>query len=112
VAKTGIGTSEIERYGLTHVRSASVKARNLPGFFPGSTDLWVKLFYEDKSGVILGAQIAGGAGAALRIDVVVAAVTQAMRLDELYDLDTAYAPPISQVWDPLLLAAREAMNEM
>jgi hypothetical protein len=34
-----------------------------------------------------------------------------MRLDELYTLDTAYAPPISPVWDPLLIAARSVMKE-
>jgi CoA-dependent NAD(P)H sulfur oxidoreductase len=112
MAKTGIGSSEIERYGLGHIRAAKIKGRNLPHFFPGSTDVWVKLFYEDHTGVIVGGQIVGGTGAALRIDVIAAAVTQAMRLDELYDLDMAYAPPISPVWDPLLLAARTAMNDL
>ncbi len=110
VAKTGIGSSDIERYDLRHISSVKIKARNLPGYFPGASDLWVKLFYEDDSKVIVGGQIIGGEGSALRINTLVTAVTQAMRLDELYTLDTAYAPPFSPVWDPLLIAARAAMK--
>jgi NADPH-dependent 2,4-dienoyl-CoA reductase/sulfur reductase-like enzyme len=87
-----------------------IKAKTLPGYFPGSADIWVKLFFEDDSRVIVGGQIIGGPGSALRIDTVVAAATQGMRMDELYTLDAAYAPPISPVWDPLLIAAKSGMK--
>ncbi|HRW81190.1 MAG TPA: FAD-dependent oxidoreductase [Desulfomonilia bacterium] len=110
IAKTGIGQVEVDRHGLRHISDVKIKARTLPGYFPGSSDLWVKLFFEDDSRVIVGGQIIGGPGSALRINTVVAAATKAMRLDELYTLDTAYAPPISPVWDPLLIAARSAMK--
>jgi len=110
IAKTGIGLSDIAQYGLKHISSTKIKARNLPGYFPGSSQLWVKIFYEDATGVIVGGQIIGKAGTALRINTLVAAITQGMRVDELYTLDTAYAPPISPVWDPLLIAAKEAMK--
>ncbi|HOC76561.1 MAG TPA: FAD-dependent oxidoreductase [Deltaproteobacteria bacterium] len=110
IAKTGIGQVEVDRHGLRHISDVKIKARTLPGYFPGSSDLWVKLFFEDDSRVIVGGQIIGGPGSALRINTVVAAATKGMRLDELYTLDTAYAPPISPVWDPLLIAARSAMK--
>jgi hypothetical protein len=29
-----------------------------------------------------------------------------MRIDEVIDLDLAYAPPFSSVWDPVAVAAR------
>ena len=70
----------------------------------------MKLFFEDETGVIVGGQIVGGQGSALRINTIVAAASEGMRLDELYSLDTAYAPPISPVWDPLLIAARSGMK--
>lgn len=110
VAKTGIGQAEIDRYGLRHISSVKIRAKTLPGYFPGSSDIQVKLFFEDDTGVIVGGQIVGGPGSALRINTVVAAATGGMRLDELYTLDTAYAPPISPVWDPLLIAARSGMK--
>jgi len=110
VAKTGIGSVEIERYDLRHVSSSAISARTLPGYFPGSSEIRVKLFFEHDTGVVVGGQIVGGPGSALRINTVVAAITSRMRLDELYTLDTAYAPPISPVWDPVVVAARSAMK--
>jgi len=110
IAKTGIGQADIDRYGLKHISSVKVKAKNLPGYYPGASDIWVKIFFEDDTKVIVGGQIIGKAGSALRINALVAAVTQGMRLDELYTLDTAYAPPFSPVWDPLLIAARVGMK--
>ena len=110
IAKTGIGQADIERYGLRHISFSKIKAKNLPGYFPGASDLWLKLYFEDESKVIVGGQIIGKTGSALRINALVAAITQGMRLDELYTLDTAYAPPFSPVWDPMLIAARVGMK--
>ncbi|HQI82082.1 MAG TPA: FAD-dependent oxidoreductase [Deltaproteobacteria bacterium] len=110
IAKSGIGQAEIDRYGLMHIGSTRITARTLPGYFPGSSELSVKLFFEDDSRIVVGGQIVGGPGSALRINTVVAAATMGMRLDELYTLDTAYAPPISPVWDPLVVAARSGMK--
>ena len=92
------------------ISSVKIKAKNLPGYFPGASDLWLKLYFEDESKVIVGGQIIGKTGSALRINALVAATTKGMRLDELYTLDTAYAPPFSPVWDPLLIAAKLGMK--
>ncbi|HPR52183.1 MAG TPA: FAD-dependent oxidoreductase [Deltaproteobacteria bacterium] len=110
IAKTGIGQADIDRYGLRHISSVKIKAKNLPGYFPGASDLWLKLYFEDESKVIVGGQIIGRTGSALRINALVAAITKSMRLDELYTLDMAYAPPFSPVWDPLLIAAKVGMK--
>jgi len=110
VAKTGIGQAEIEQNLLRHISSAKIKAKTLPGYFPGSSEMWVKIFFEEHTGLIKGGQIVGGPGSGLRINTIVAAISSSMRLDELYALDAAYAPPFSPVWDPLLIAAREGMR--
>jgi len=108
--KTGIGQSEIERYNLRHINSVKIKAGNLPGYYPGAADLWMKLFYEDDTKVVMGAQIVGKGSSVLRLDTIVAAIAARMRLDDLYNLDTVYAPPFSPVWDPVLIAARLGMK--
>jgi NADPH-dependent 2,4-dienoyl-CoA reductase/sulfur reductase-like enzyme len=110
VGKTGLGQTEMERYGITGISSAAVKARNLPGYYPGSADLWVKIYYEDASKVIVGGQVVGRGGVAMRLDTLVAAISAGMTLDDLYSLDMAYAPPFAPVWDPLLLAAKAGMK--
>jgi NADPH-dependent 2,4-dienoyl-CoA reductase/sulfur reductase-like enzyme len=111
IGKTGIGHSDIERYSLTGISSVAIKARNLPGYYPGSTDMWLNIYYEDDSKVIVGGQIIGKGGSAMRLDTLVAAITAMMTLDDLYSLDMAYAPPFSPVWDPLLIAAKAAMKQ-
>jgi NADPH-dependent 2,4-dienoyl-CoA reductase/sulfur reductase-like enzyme len=106
IGKTGIGQAEIKRYGVEGVASEKIKAGNLPDYYPGASDIWVKLFYEQDSGIVAGGQIVGKRGSVLRLDTIVAAITSRMRIDELYNLDMAYAPPFSPVWDPVLVAAR------
>ncbi|MGO9147801.1 MAG: FAD-dependent oxidoreductase [Desulfomonilia bacterium] len=110
VGKTGIGQSDIEHYKLTGIRSVAIQAKNLPGYYPGSSDLWVKIYFDDASKVIVGGQIIGKGGAAMRLDTLVAAITAHMTLDDLYSLDMAYAPPFAPVWDPLLIAAKAGMK--
>jgi CoA-dependent NAD(P)H sulfur oxidoreductase len=110
VGKTGIGKLDIERYKLPGISSVSIKAGNLPGYYPGSTDMWVKIYFEEASKVIVGGQIIGRGGSAMRLDTLVAAVSAGMTLDDLYGLDMAYAPPFAPVWDPLLIAAKTGMK--
>ena len=38
------------------------------------------------------------------------AITAGMTVEEVVDLDLAYAPPFSSVWDPIQVAAREALK--
>ena len=110
VGKTGIGQSDIEHYKLTGIRSVAIQAKSLPGYYPGSSDLWVKIYFDDASKVIVGGQIIGKGGSAMRLDTLVAAITAHMTLDDLYSLDMAYAPPFAPVWDPLLIAAKSGMK--
>jgi CoA-dependent NAD(P)H sulfur oxidoreductase len=110
VGKTGIGRFDIERYKLVGIKSVTIKARNLPDYYPGSTDIWVKVYFNEASKVIVGGQIIGKTGSAMRLDTLVAAITAGMTLDDLYGLDLAYAPPFAPVWDPLLIAARTGMK--
>ena len=67
--------------------------------------MWVKLVAERGTGRLLGAQIVGGAGAAKRIDTCAVAFTAGMDVQQVLDLDLAYAPPFSSVWDPVAVAA-------
>ena len=53
----------------------------------------IKLLAEQGTGRLLGAQIVGGPGAGKRIDVFATALWNHMRVDEMLNLDLAYAPP-------------------
>ena len=72
----------------------------------------VKLVGERGTGRLLGGQIVGGDRAAKRIDTVATALHARMRVDELIDLDLAYAPPFSSPWDPIQVAARRLVDQL
>ena len=60
----------------------------------------IRMVAERGTGRVLGAQIIGVPGSAKRIDTVATAITAGMTVADVTDLDLAYAPPFSSVWDP------------
>jgi pyruvate/2-oxoglutarate dehydrogenase complex dihydrolipoamide dehydrogenase (E3) component len=72
----------------------------------------VKMLAEHGSGRLLGVQIVGQEGAAKRIDACAVALWNGMTVEEMTGLDLAYAPPFSPVWDPVLIAARKAADQL
>ena len=85
--------------------SMTVDSTDHAGYFPDAQPLTVKLVAESGSGRLLGAQAVGRSGVAKRIDVVATALFAGLTIDELPQLDLAYAPPFNSVWDPVQVAA-------
>jgi len=108
IAKTGIGEVEIKKYSLTNIESTMIKYFAKAGYYPQRSRIWLKLYFNKYDKKIVGAQIVGNDGSALRIDTVVAAMYMGATVDDLYNMDLGYCPPFSPVWDPLLVAARQA----
>jgi NADPH-dependent 2,4-dienoyl-CoA reductase/sulfur reductase-like enzyme/rhodanese-related sulfurtransferase len=81
-------------------------------YYPGGKTLTLKLVYDKKNGRLLGAQGFGLEGVDKRIDVAATALLGQLTLDDLADLDLAYAPPYSSANDPLNLAAFVAQNDV
>ncbi|CAN5194915.1 FAD-dependent oxidoreductase [soil metagenome] len=111
VGRTGLSESEAQSVGLDYV-AVTIESTNKAGYFPGASPITVKMVAERGTGRVLGAQIVGREGAAKRIDVVATAITAGMTVAEVIDLDLAYAPPFSPVWDPVVTAARQAAREL
>ncbi len=109
VARTGLSQAEADAAGYRYV-TAHVDSTTKAGYFPGATDIRVKLLAEKRSGRLLGAQIAGREGSGKRIDTLAACIWNEMSVDEVLGLDLSYAPPFSPVWDPVLIAARKAFE--
>lgn len=109
VARTGLTRAEAEQAGF-EVLTTTIETTTRAGYFPGAEPMTLRFTVERGRGRLLGAQIVGGAGAAKRIDTCAVAITAAMTVHDIVDLDLAYAPPFSGVWDPVLVAAREAIK--
>ena len=111
VARTGLTVAEAERDGF-EVGHTTIRSTTHAGYMSDAEPMTVKMVAERGSGRLLGAQIVGGSGSAKRIDTVATALHGRLRLDEVVDLDLAYAPPFSSVWDPIAVAARALASEL
>jgi NADPH-dependent 2,4-dienoyl-CoA reductase/sulfur reductase-like enzyme len=111
VARTGLSEAEAGGLGLEW-EQAVVDSTTRAGYFPETAPIRTKVLAERGSGRLLGAQIVGKEGAAKRIDVFATAIWNGMAVDEMVNLDLSYAPPFSPVWDPVLIAARRASEQV
>ena len=111
VARTGLQETEIKALGLEYV-SAVIKSRTKAGYYPGAGEITVKVLAEKVSGRLLGGQIVGMEGSAKRIDTLATALHAGFTVEEMINLDLGYAPPFSPVWDPVVIAAREAAKKL
>lgn len=84
----------------------TITASSRSGYYPGAADTTVTLMADADSGRLLGGSIVGTDRAAIRVNPLATALDQTMTVTELEQLDFAYAPPFSPVWDPILVAAK------
>ena len=81
-------------------------------YYPGGRQLALKLVYDRKTMRLLGGQAYGQSGVEKRIDVLATALHGKMTLEDLSELDLAYAPPYNSANDPLNLAAFVGLNHV
>ncbi len=105
--KTGLSEGEAKKMGLNY-KTVFITDQNQTGYYPGQTDIAVKLIYEAETLVLLGGQIIGKKGAVLRVDVLAAAIFKKTTTKELGMLDLCYSPPFSKAWDVLNVAGNNA----
>ena len=106
ISRTGFCENECIRLGIEFI-SHTIKGRTAAHYCPVSGDIWVKLIAEKNTRRLLGGQIVGYGGAGKRIDVLATAITMGATVDEIIEMDLAYSPPFSPVWDPILVALNQ-----
>ncbi|MEV1146102.1 FAD-dependent oxidoreductase [Micromonospora sp. NPDC049799] len=111
VGRTGLRERDARAAGFDFV-SVITQSTNRAGYYPGARFMSVKLIAEKPSGRLLGAQIVGWSEAAKRIDTLAVALWNGMTVDDMTALDLGYAPPYAPVWDPVLIAARKAVDAL
>ncbi|CAN5824144.1 FAD-dependent oxidoreductase [soil metagenome] len=109
IARTGLSQAEARSAGI-EFSIGTVEATSRAGYFPGAADVTARILAERGTGRIIGGQIIGGDRVGKRIDTVAAAITGGLTAEQFVELDLAYAPPVSPLWDPFQVAAREAAS--
>ncbi len=115
-----IGELEIGAVGLTEI-SANLngldiivgrsKALTKARYYPGCKPIDTKIVCS-KEGKILGCQIIAKETVAERVDTMALAIAKEVKCEELTEMEFSYAPPVSMVVDPIVLAAEDALNKI
>jgi NADPH-dependent 2,4-dienoyl-CoA reductase/sulfur reductase-like enzyme/rhodanese-related sulfurtransferase len=118
-SKWALGTAIIGAFGfaaaLTGLSEKAAIAQGLPhsvihlhpgshaGYYPGAKRVSIKVLFDPVTGRLLGAQAIGFDGADKRIDVLATAIYAGLTVDDLMDLELAYAPQFG--------SAKDAVNQ-
>ena len=81
-------------------------------YYPGASMLTIKAIYEDKSGMILGAQVFGKQSVDKITDILAVAIKMKMTAYNLEELDLCYAPPFSSAKSPVNLLGNSIVNQI
>lgn len=100
VAQTGLTEREALNEGFEAVVCHNIKP-DKPTYYHGK-EMVIKAVADKKTGKLLGVQIVGYTGVDKRIDVFVSAITFGAKVEDLFHLDLAYAPPFSTTKDPVM----------
>ncbi|MEM3797448.1 MAG: FAD-dependent oxidoreductase, partial [Candidatus Bathyarchaeia archaeon] len=111
VGATGLTEAAAKRAGIETI-TGMVTSKTRADYYPGASPIRVKLVIEKESQRIIGAQIIGGEEVTQRINAVSFAIQKQMTVRELAKADTAYAPPLNETWEPLVLAAETVLMKL
>lgn len=100
IAYTGLSEKEALKEGHEVVVCHNTKP-DKPTYF-GGEEMTIKAVADKNTGKLLGVQIVGKNGVDKRIDVFVTAITYGAKVEDLFHLDLAYAPPFSTTKDPVM----------
>ena len=109
-SSTGMNERTAVRNGLD-VKSIFIHPNNHAGYYPGATQMTIKLIF-DQDRKVLGAQALGYDGVDKFIDVIATVIKYKGTVDDLTELELAYAPPFSSGKSPVNMAGFVAENTL
>jgi NADH oxidase (H2O2-forming) len=108
---TGLTEAAAQRAGIEVVTGA-ISSKTKADYYPNALPIKVKLVVEKEPQRIIGAQIVGGEEVTQRINALSFAIQKSMTVRELAKADTAYAPPLNETWEPMVLAAEMLLMKL
>lgn len=109
IARTGMGMKELNRKNIAFDKTMII-ANSHPGFMGIGKEMFIEIYYDKNSKTLLGAELIGEKGIDKRVDVLATAIFAKLTIDDLTNLDLAYAPPFSPAKDPVIVAGFVAQN--
>ncbi len=109
--KTGLSEAQAKDAGF-HAVSVIMVTDDKAHYMPGADSFIIKLIADQASRRLLGVQVLGKGSVDKVVDICVAAIAMKATVDEIADMDFAYAPPFSTAIHPLAHAINVLMNKM
>jgi rhodanese-related sulfurtransferase len=109
IGMTGASEKSLKRGGIPYEK-IYVHPASHASYYPGATQISLKLLFDPENGRILGAQALGSEGVDKRIDVLAVAIRAGMSVYDLEDLELSYAPPYGSAKDAVNYAGFVASN--
>lgn len=110
-ASTGLNEKQLKQHKTAYAKTY-IHPLDHAGYYPGATQLTLKMMYDEQTGKILGAQAVGFNGVEKRIDVLATAQRLGATVMDLEKLELTYAPPYSSAKDPVNMLGFTAANVM
>ena len=108
-ASTGLSERILSRNQFPY-KSLHVSGKDHAGYYPGATDMTLKLLFDPTTGKIYGAQGVGKKGVDKRIDILATAIKGNLTVFDLPELEFTYAPPFGSAKDPVNMLGYAALN--
>lgn len=99
-ALTGLTEGLAKRMGIKH-QIIHLHPGSHAGYYPGAERISLKVLFDPETGKLLGAQGIGKDGVDKRIDVIATAIYAGLTVDDLMNLELAYAPAFGSAKDAI-----------
>jgi len=109
VATTGLAAKRLKQFNIPY-QSSHTHSGSHAGYYPGGTQMSLKLTFDPESGKLYGAQGVGYDGVDKRIDQIALLIKSGGSVFDLTKLEHCYAPPFSSAKDPVAIAGYTACN--
>ena len=98
-ASTGLNERALKQLNISYEK-IYLHPNNHVSYYPGATPITIKVLYNKKNRQILGAQAVGINGVDKFIDVIATSIKFEATIDDLAELELAYAPPFLSAKSP------------
>lgn len=108
LGSVGISEGELKAYNYTVVEQVQ---KQHAGYYPDAEPITLRVYFENNTRKILRACAVGKDGADKRIDILATAIIGGLTVDELRDIEIAYAPPFSSPKDIVNMIGYKAQSK-
>jgi len=109
VASAGASGKLLKKEQIPYISSFTHSASHA-GYYPNALPLSIKILFAPETGRLLGAQVVGFDGVDKRIDLLAQVIRNGGTVNDLTQIEHAYAPPYSSAKDPVNMAGFVAQN--